>query len=264
MTVAYDSQAAVAYRGGSSVTEIQAPKSAASSSLPKWEAEARDRLRAAIRQASKALQPLIASDAVEGNTRMFVTQFLCDGLGYDLYEDLTAEFQVKGEFADYGVRIDKQLVAFVEVKRATTKLSAKHLRQVEMYAINEGVEWAFLTNGQDWEAYHLMPRQALNANGPLVEVDLTLQVNLLGDETPTKKIDKLLYLTRESLKRRQIDDLWKAKRATSPKSLAQILCSDVILEAMRKEVRRTTGHKAEIAEIRDLLKNSVVRPECLG
>jgi hypothetical protein len=40
-----------------------------------------------------------------------VTDFLCDGLGYDKYEDLTPEYQVRGEFVDYGIRIDKQLVA---------------------------------------------------------------------------------------------------------------------------------------------------------
>lgn len=52
--------------------------------------------------------------------------------------DLTPEYQVKGEFADYGLRIDKDLVGFIETKRATTKLAPKHLRQVEMYAVNEG------------------------------------------------------------------------------------------------------------------------------
>jgi predicted type IV restriction endonuclease len=69
------------------------------------------------------------------------------------YDDLTTEYQVRGEFADYGVRIDKQLVAFIEVKRCTTKLGPKHLRQVEMYAVNEGVEWMILTNGQVWQVY---------------------------------------------------------------------------------------------------------------
>jgi hypothetical protein len=48
-----------------------------------------------------------------------VTDFLCDGLGFDKYEDLTCEYQVKGDFADYGIRIDKQMIAFVEVKRCT-------------------------------------------------------------------------------------------------------------------------------------------------
>ncbi len=37
------------------------------------------------------------------------------------------------------MRIAKQLVAFIEVKRITTKLGAKHLRQVETYAANEAV-----------------------------------------------------------------------------------------------------------------------------
>ena len=31
---------------------------------------------------------------------MLITDFLCDGLGYDKYVDLTTEYQVKGEFAD--------------------------------------------------------------------------------------------------------------------------------------------------------------------
>jgi predicted type IV restriction endonuclease len=108
---------------------------------PKWETEARDRLRAAIRRFSRPLADLVARDANEGDTRLLVTDFLCDGLGFDKYADLTTEYQVKGEFADYGVRIDRDLVAFIEVKRVATKLSTRHLRQVEMYAVNEGVEW---------------------------------------------------------------------------------------------------------------------------
>jgi hypothetical protein len=103
--------------------------------------------------------------------------FLCDGLGYDKYEDLTTEYQVKGEYADYGIRIAKQLVAFIEVKRCTTKLSAKHLRQVEMYAVNEGVEWMILTNGQVWQAWHLTA-------GLPVELTMALEVDLLAKAAP--------------------------------------------------------------------------------
>src|SRR5688500_4928832 len=105
---------------------------------PKWETDAREQVKAAVKRFSKPLADLVARDANEGDTRLLVTDFLCDGLGYDKYSDLTTEYQVKGEFADYGVRIDKELVAFIETKRATTKLAAKHLRQVQMYAVNEG------------------------------------------------------------------------------------------------------------------------------
>ena len=143
----------------------------------------------------------------------------------------------------------------MEVKRVATKLAAKHLRQVEMYAVNEGVEWMILTNGVEWRAYHL-------TGGLPVEIDLALEVNLLGESTPAQKANQLFYLSRESLKRRQIDELWKARRAQSPKSLAKVLGSDAVTEAIRKELKRTTNQKVERAEIARLLKETVVRPEC--
>jgi predicted type IV restriction endonuclease len=86
------------------------------------------------------------------------------------------------------------LVAFIKVKRVATNLSTRHLRQVETYAVNEGVEYIILTNGSVWRVYHL---------------------------------------TRESLKKRQIDEVWKARRAISPTSLAQVLTSDPVAEAIR-------------------------------
>jgi hypothetical protein len=220
---------------------------------PKWEIEARDRLKVAIRRYSKPLADLVARDANEGDTRLLVTDFLCDGLGFDKYADLTTEYQVKGEFADFGVRIDRELVAFIEVKRVATKLSTRHLRQVEMYAVNEGVEWIILTNGSVWQVYHI-------TGGLPVSIDLALEVDLLGDEPPAHKVNELFYLSRESLKKRQIDELWKAKRATSPTSLAQVLVSDPVAEAIRKELWRQTGHRVDTAEIVKLLTETVLRP----
>jgi hypothetical protein len=223
---------------------------------PKWEADAQTRLRTAIRKFSKPLTDLVARDANEGDTRLLVTDFLCEALGFDKYEHLTTEYAVKGEFADYGIRIDKQLVAFIEVKRTTTKLTERHLRQVEMYAVNEGVEWMILTNGANWQAYHLSP-------GMPVLIDLALDVDLLGDVTLPAKSAQLFYLTLESLKRRQIDELWKAKRATSPRSLAGVLTSAPVMEVLRRELRRATGHTIDVKELERLVRETVLRPECL-
>jgi hypothetical protein len=223
---------------------------------PKWEAEARERLRAAIRRFTKPLSDLVARDANEGDTRLLVTDLLCDGFGFDKYEDLTTEYAVKGEFADYGIRIDRELVAFIEVKRVATKLSEKHLRQVEMYAVNEGVEWMILTSGVNWRAYHL-------SGGLPVQIDLALDVDLLGDGTAAQKANQLFYLTRASLKRRQIDELWLAKRASSPSSLATILTTPAVTDAIRKELRRQTKQNIDADEIGRLLKETVIRPECL-
>ena len=224
---------------------------------PRWEAAGKERLRRAVRHLAKPLAEAITRDANEGDTRLLVTDLLCDGLGYDKYGDLTTEYQVKGEFADYGVRIDKQLVAFIEVKRAATKLGTKHLRQIELYAVNEGVEWLVLTNGAHWQVYHLSP-------GMPVVLDLAFDVDLLADgSTFGQKVDKLFYLSRDSLKRRQIDDLWRLQAATSPKKLVESLLSAPVLTALHRELWRRTHERVDEKELTRLLRDSVLRPEAL-
>jgi predicted type IV restriction endonuclease len=223
---------------------------------PKWETDTRDRVKAMLRKYAKPLNDLLARDANEGDTRLLVTDFLCDVLGYDKYDDLTTEYRVKGEFADYGVRIDKQLVAFIEVKRVAQKLNEKHLRQVQSYAVNEGVEWMVLTNGQVWQVWHMTP-------GLPVQMDKALEVDLLAEEPPAAKANALFYLSREAMKRHQIDELWKAQAATSPKSIGRILLSEKVVEEVRKELRRQTGHQADAARIERVLRTEVLRPDAL-
>jgi hypothetical protein len=59
----------------------KAPKAAsAKRGGPKWEQAAKDRIRAALRRYAKPLNDLIARDANEGDTRLFVTDLLCDVL----------------------------------------------------------------------------------------------------------------------------------------------------------------------------------------
>ena len=226
-------------------------------SMPKWERQARERLKTAIRRFNRPLQDLVARDANEGDTRFLVTDFLCDALGYDKYEDLTTEYQVRGEFADYGIRIDGDLIAFIEVTRVKTRLQARQLRQVEMYAVNEGVDWAVLTNGAEWKVYHLGDRTP-------IEIDLAMEVDLLGPGPSIDKIQKLFYLTRESLKRRQIEELWQAARATAPKSLARGIVSEPVTAAIRRELRRQTRQNVAEDEIERLVRETVLRPECFG
>lgn len=224
---------------------------------PKWESDARDRVRTAVRRFSRPLQDLVSRDANEGDTRLLVTDLLCEGLGYDKYEDLTTEYQVKGEFADYGVRIDKQLVAFIEVKRCTQKLGVRHLRQVQMYAVNEGVEWMILTNGQVWQVYHL-------TGGLPVVVDLALELDLLGDASLGQKADALFYLSREAMRRHLLDELWKAKAASSPRSVAEAILADPVVDAIRKELRRRTGYNSDARTLTSVLCEEVLRAEALG
>lgn len=230
---------------------------AKTASAPKWETDALERVKAGIKKYSRPLAELVVRDANEGDTRLLVTDFLCDVLGFDKYTDLTTEYNVRGEFADYGIRIDKQMTAFIEVKRVATKLSVKHLRQVEMYAVNEGVEWVVLTNGVEWNVFHLSDRV------PIV-IDEVLAVDLLGEAKPSQKAKQLFFLTKEALKRKRIGELWRTRVATSPKSVAKALLSPAVLEAVRKELRKSTGHRAEAHEVAALLKETCLKAECIS
>jgi hypothetical protein len=150
-------------------------KQPAKRGMPRWENSSRERVKAGIKKYSKALLDLRDRDANEADTRLFITDFLCDALGYDKYCELSTEYRVKGEYVDYGIRLDNDMTAFIEVKRLNTKLGPKHLRQVQSYAVNEGVEWIFLTNGAQWQVYHL------SGGLPLV-TDLALDVDLLSED----------------------------------------------------------------------------------
>lgn len=235
--------------------DVTAKPKGAPKPLPKWEVDVRERVRLTIRKYATPLQGLLTRDANEGDTRLFVTDFLYEALGYDKYADLTTEYMVRGDFADYGIRIDKEMIAFVEVKRVATKLDARHLKQVEMYAVNEGVEWVILTNGIHWKVYHI-------TGGLPMILDIAIEVDLLGEESPQKKADKLFYITKESLKKRQIDEVWKAKRATSPKAFAQAILSPQVVAALQGALKKQSGHKIEAEEITRLLKGTILRPEC--
>ena len=223
--------------------------------VPKWETDAKERLRNAIKRYNRPLSDLCDRDANEGDTRLVVTDFLCEGLGYDKYAELTTEYRVKGEFADFGIRLDQQMTAFIEVKRVNTKLSDKHLRQVQTYALNEGVEWVLLTNGHVWQIYRI-------TLGLPVETHLVHEADLLSDQTPGQKVNSFFLMTREAIKRGLIDELWKARRATSPKALTEILCSKPVLDVLRKEIRKKTGQNVDLKDLLSLLESTVVREDC--
>jgi hypothetical protein len=52
------------------------------------------------------------------------------------------------------------------------------------------------------------------------------------------------------------------RRATAPTSLADVLLSDAVTEAVRKELRRETGQRVEREEVARLVRETVIRPEC--
>jgi hypothetical protein len=227
-----------------------------SSGIPKWEEKARERISTGIRRLAKPTQMLRDKDAAEADTRHLVTDMLVDLLGFNKYEHLTAEFNVKGDWADYGIRIEKQLVAFVEVKRVTQELSPKHLRQVESYALREGVEIAILTNGQVWQAYEVIVKK-----GQKSEVTLIFEVNLLDDSIkPSHKVDLMLLLSIEGFTKGLLENFIDKKNAVSPKTVVPAILSDAVIDAIRKVFRQKTDYNVDSDDVLLAVKQ-LLQPE---
>jgi predicted type IV restriction endonuclease len=225
------------------------PKSTATSA-PKWELSAKSRVSTGLKKLIKPTLMLKDKDAAEADTRHLVTDILVDVLGYDKYENLTAEFAVKGDWADYGIRIDKQLQAFIEVKRITQKLSASHLKQVESYALKEGVQWAILTNAQVWQAYHVMP-----VKGQQSEVTLIFEVDILDENLkPSLKTDLMFLISKEGLSKGRLTEYLSAQNAISPKTLKPIFLSDDVLSAVRREIKRKTKFNVDPKDLKQAVK----------
>jgi predicted type IV restriction endonuclease len=218
--------------------------------IPVWESKSRDILKSFLKTNLKSLQALVDRDVVEADTRTFVTDLLVEGLGYDKYEELTAEYLVKGEFADIGIRVDKKLLAFVEIKRVGTELKDSHLRQVKNYAANEGVEWVILTNGRIWQTYHI-------SNTTPIEHELLFEVDLLMDSSPSDKVSQLWQLSKTAMNKGVINETWQSAAAVNNTSIRSALLSEPVLLAVRKEIRARTKQLVEIKKLRDVISSEL-------
>ncbi len=213
-----------------------------------WETKSKERLKAFLKKNLKSLEVLRERDAVEADTRTFVTDVLVEGLGFNKYDELTAEYMVRGEFADVGIRVDKKLLAFLEIKRISTDLKESHLRQVKTYCANEGVEWAILTNGRTWQVYHI------SNTTPIQEV-LLFEVDLLSEKAIGEKVNSLSTLSREGFVKSSLPEAWNAIKSLNPEVLTAAIKSAVVRTAIRAEIRRVTKQLVDPKKLEQALKD---------
>jgi predicted type IV restriction endonuclease len=215
-------------------------------STPVWETKSKETLRTFLKSNLKSLKALEDREAVEADTRTFVTDLLVEGLSYDKYEELTAEYLVKGEFADIGIKVEKKLLAFVEIKRIGLDLKDTHLRQVKNYAANEGVEWVILTNGRNWQVYHI-------SNTTPIEHELLFQADLLGDGSPAEKVAQLWQISKAAMVKGVINETYQSAAAVNNTSIRSALLSEPVLLAVRKEIRARTKQLVDVKKLKEVI-----------
>jgi hypothetical protein len=217
-----------------------------------------ERAKPALRRYQKAFESARSRDVNESDTRVIINDFLAEVLGFDKYSDLTTEFAVKGTYCDLAIKVKGKPKFLIECKSAGTNLKDNHLRQATDYAANDGLEWVLLTNGSEWHAHRIRFEQPIRA-------DQVFIVNLLDPAIRPAQVLELLYLiSKEGTAATAIDEYWEQKEATSRYVVAQLLLSDHMLAALRRQLRRMyPGVKVEEADLSKLLGAEVIKREAL-
>jgi predicted type IV restriction endonuclease len=217
-----------------------------------------DRAKPALRRYQKAFESAKSRDVNESDTRVIISDFVAEVLGFDKYSELTTELAVKSTFCDLAIKFKGKLKFLIECKSAGTSLKDNHLRQATDYAANEGVEWVVLTNGPEWHVHRMRFEQPIRS-------DEVFAFNLLDPDLKNVELLERLYLiSREGTAATAIDEYWEQKEATSRFVVAQLLLSANILSALRRQLRRMyPGVKITEEELAELLGNEVLKRDVL-
>ena len=170
----------------------------------------------------------------EADTILRLCRFFEDVLGYDGLRDISREAEMKGKYVDVCLKIDGRIRLLVEAKAANVRLRDKHIEQAQAYASRNNYRWVLLTNGIDWNLYHLTFDEG-------IEYERAFEVNLGNETALDEAADKLALLHKKSLAKGQLDEYWDKTTALAASSIGRALFQENVLMRIRREIRRDAG-----------------------
>ena len=200
------------------------------------------RMLAALKEYRRRYLKKNITELDESGTRLMINHFLTDILGFISLEEIKTEYMIRGTYADYVIQRGGVRDFLVEVKALSLNLSEKHLRQVVNYGANEGIDWALLTNGRQFEFYKIIFDKPIDYR-MVLSVDLTEATNLKG------AVEALQYLHKDEVRKKSLDLLWNRYSALEPHSLAGLLYSKPVLNFVRRELKRKYKAKFEDRDV---------------
>jgi hypothetical protein len=216
-----------------------------------------ERLSSGIKRFAPILSAAKSRDVNESDTSMIVTDMLADVFGYDKYSEVTRELAIRGTYCDLATRIDGKFQMLIEVKAIGLELKDGHAKQAVDYASNQGVEWVALTNGHLWKVFRVIFAKP-------IEAELVLDIDVLAlNPKNSANLESLYLLTRESMLKSGLYAYHDHLQATNKFYLAAVVLSDPVLETVRRELRRVSDAKVELDELREALKQEVIKREVI-
>jgi hypothetical protein len=210
----------------------------------------------------KKYQPILMSakarDLGEADTVTIIKDMLSDIFGYDKYSEITSEFSIRGTYCDLAIKIDNNLETLIEAKAIGLDLKEQYVKQAVDYAANQGVDWVLLTNGVTWRVYHII-------FGKPIEQELVLEFDATNlNSRSNDDIETLYLLCKEGWQKSALGDYHSKKQALSRFFVGAILQTDIVLDVIRRELKKVTPDvKIDSEQIADVLRNEVVRREIL-
>lgn len=215
-----------------------------------------DRVSANIRKYQKIALAQQKADVAEANTVTLVKDILADVLGYDKWEELTGEHQIKATFCDIAIKIAGQLRLLIEVKSAGTALSDNHLQQVINYGAHQGIHWLILTNAVEWRLVRIVVANQISHE------EVTRLSFLDINPRKTDDLDRLFLLAREGLTTDAMDQFHQQAQLFSPYMVSAMMRSEPVLNVLRRELRRLFPElKVEIPDLAKLIEEQVIKRE---
>lgn len=217
-----------------------------------------ERVGASVRRYQKIAATQQKADVAEADTVTLVKDILADIFGYEKYEELTSEHQIKSTYCDLAIKIGGKLRLLVEVKSAGTGLAESHLRQVIDYGAHQGVHWVILTNAVEWR---------------LVKIHVSNQISheevsriILADVNPKSEdhLQKLFLIAKEGLATDAMDAFHQHAQLFNKFTVAAIVCSEPVVSVVRRELRRLFPDiKVGNEDLQILIENEVVKRETI-
>jgi predicted type IV restriction endonuclease len=191
----------------------------------------------------------------ESDTIMFVIEFFKEVLQYDpLTHEIRKEVPIKERYCDFSVVLKNKTRFLVEAKGAGTKrLSEKNIEQAENYASRAPIEWVLLTNGVEWQLYHL----TFDKEKGIVP-DLVFEVKNFVEEvekSPDSVWDKLSVLGKDNILDNSLETYYEQTKLLSKKNIVKILLSEAALAKVRRALNQKASARLEMRHVFDAVRD---------
>ena len=218
--------------------------------------------RKALLNARKLIEALAKKDANEAETRKCIYHIFETVLGYNIYEHITAEYEVHGAgetvHCDFAIQLNREESSkpemLAEIKRVNIDLVPKHLRQAASYAINLGCEWALLTNSKEWKLYHVSFTQP-------PQTKLIDSWNLISD-SPITLARKFDLISLRNVKKNGLACLWDKYNVLTPHNILGVILSVESMTLIQRRLKKATDIKVSpediVAAVRHLLNEAAI------